>query len=83
MPVGGAPEKVRDVPDTAYVEGSCVIPEMLTNTDEELAGATDIVKVVADPLPEKESVTKACVITEFPIDDTIIPLSMGQHDPYF
>jgi hypothetical protein len=46
VPLGGAAEKVRVVPDTEYVLGSCVTPLTTTKQDDVLAGAIDIVKAV-------------------------------------
>ena len=57
VPLGGAPEKVRVVPETVYVVGSCNTPLIATRTEDELAGATDIVKAVVEPLPLNVSVT--------------------------
>ena len=56
-PTGGAPEKFSVVPATVYVIGSCNTPLMETKIDAVLAGATDIVKAVAEPSPLKASVT--------------------------
>ena len=57
VPLGGAPEKVSVVPKTVYVVGSCNTPLIATRTEDELAGATDIVKAVVEPLPLNVSVT--------------------------
>ena len=57
VPLGGAPEKVSVVPETVYVVGSCNTPLIATRTEDELAGATDIVKAVVEPLPLNVSVT--------------------------
>jgi hypothetical protein len=43
VPVGGAAEKVRVVPDTEYVLGSCKTPVTATMIDDVLAGATVMV----------------------------------------
>jgi hypothetical protein len=59
VPLGGAPENVRVVPLTEYVLGSCKTPLTATKTEEVLAGATDIVYTVVDPVPLKVSVTNA------------------------
>ena len=57
VPLGGAPVKVRVVPETVYVVGSCTTPEIAISTDGVLAGATVIVKAVVEPLPLNVSVT--------------------------
>ena len=59
VPDGGAAVKVSVVPDTEYVDGSCTTPETTTKTEAVLAGATDMVKAVVDPLPLNVSVTNA------------------------
>jgi hypothetical protein len=59
VPLGGAPENVSVVPATEYVDGSCKTPDMATKTDAGLAGATDIVYVVSEPVPLNVSVMKA------------------------
>jgi hypothetical protein len=74
VPDGGAPVNVRVNPDTLYVLGSCKTPLTATKTDAVLAGATDIVNAVVEPLPLNESVTKATWDGEFPIYDTVYPL---------
>jgi hypothetical protein len=52
VPLGGAAEKVRVVPETEYVEGSCSTPVIETRMDEVVAGASDMVKAVCEPVPE-------------------------------
>jgi hypothetical protein len=51
VPVGGAGEKVKVVPDTLYVLGSCNTPDMATKIELVLAGAADRVNAVVEPLP--------------------------------
>jgi hypothetical protein len=43
VPVGGAAEKVRVVPDTLYVDGSWSTPVTATMIEDVLAGATVMV----------------------------------------
>jgi hypothetical protein len=59
VPEGGAAEKVSVVPETEYVDGSWRTPDTATRTDAVLAGATDMVNEVFEPLPENWSVTNA------------------------
>jgi hypothetical protein len=59
VPLGGAAEKVRVVPDTEYVEGVCNTPVIATMQDDVFAGAIDIVNAVVVPSPLKVSVRKA------------------------
>ena len=40
-------------------DGSCRTPVMATKTDDVLAGATDIVNAVVEPVPLNVSVTNA------------------------
>ena len=67
VPLGGAAEKVRVVPDTEYVLGSCNTPVIATMMDDVLAGATVIVKAVAEPVPLNVSVRKAAEIGALPM----------------
>ena len=48
---GGAAVNVSVVPETEYVDGSCSTPDTATKTEAVLAGATDMVKAVVEPLP--------------------------------
>jgi hypothetical protein len=57
MPVGGAAENVMTKALIEYVLGDCNTPLIDTRTEDELAGATDIVKAVVEPLPLNVSVT--------------------------
>lgn len=59
VPVGGAAENVRVVPETEYVDGSCKTPVTATMTDDVLAGATDMVNETVLPFPLNVSVRKA------------------------
>jgi hypothetical protein len=59
VPLGGAAEKVRVVPDTEYVEGSCSTPVMATMIEDVFAGATVMVYAVCEPVPENVSTRKA------------------------
>jgi hypothetical protein len=61
VPLGGAAEKVRVVPDTEYVLGSWSTPVTATIMDDVFAGATVIVKAVWLPVPLNVSVRKAAV----------------------
>jgi hypothetical protein len=61
VPLGGAAEKVRVVPDTVYVLGSCNTPVTDIRIDDVFAGATVIVKAVWLPVPENVSTRKAAV----------------------
>jgi hypothetical protein len=67
VPLGGAVEKVRVVPDTEYVDGSCKTPVMETKIEDVLAGATVMVYAVCEPVPENVSVRKAGVVGAFRI----------------
>jgi hypothetical protein len=67
VPLGGAAENVKVVPLTEYVVGSCLTPEINTNTEAVFAGATDIVNAVVEPLPEKFSDGNAADVGELPI----------------
>ena len=67
VPLGGAALKVKVVPETLYVDGSCSTPVIETRMDVVVAGATDIVNVVVDPVPLKVSVTKAMFVGDAPI----------------
>ena len=71
VPLGGAAEKVRVVPDTEYVLGSCNTPVTATMMDDVFAGATVIVKAVWLPVPENVSTRKAAVCGAFPIYDNL------------
>jgi hypothetical protein len=62
VPVGGAAVKVRVVPDTEYVDGSCNTPVMATRTEVVLAGATDMVNAVVEPFPLNVSVWNAIFV---------------------
>ena len=78
VPDGGAAENVRVVPDTLYVLGSCKTPETATKIELVLAGATDRVNTVPEPLAENVSVTKAAVVGCAPMYDIIlIPHLLG------
>jgi hypothetical protein len=59
VPLGGAAEKVRVVPDTEYVLGSCSTPVTATMIEDVLAGATVMVYAVCEPVPENVSTRKA------------------------
>jgi hypothetical protein len=61
VPVGGAAENVRVVPETEYVLGSCNTPVIATMTEDVVAGATDIVKATVEPFPLNVSVRNAAV----------------------
>ena len=67
VPDGGAAENVRVVPDTLYVLGSCKTPETETRIELVVAGATDNVKAVCDPVPLNWSVMNAAVVGCAPI----------------
>jgi hypothetical protein len=67
VPLGGAAENVRVVPDTEYVDGSCNTPVTATRTEVVLAGATDMVNAVVEPVPLNVSVWKAMFVGEFPM----------------
>jgi len=67
VPLGGAVENVNVVPTTEYVVGFCVTPVITTNIELEVAGATDIVNAVVEPLPLKLSVKKATEFKGFPM----------------
>jgi len=69
VPLGGAALNVKVVPDTEYVDGSWTTPETTTKTEAVLAGATDIVNTVVEPVPLNESVTKATWYMGFPMYD--------------
>jgi hypothetical protein len=61
VPLGGAAENVRVVPDTVYVDGSWTTPVIAISTDVVDAGASVIVKAVAEPVPLNVSVKKDVV----------------------
>ena len=61
VPVGGAAENVRVVPDTEYVDGSCNTPVIATMIEDVVAGATVMVNATVDPFPLNVSVRKAAV----------------------
>jgi hypothetical protein len=67
VPLGGAAEKVRVVPDTEYVDGSCSTPVMATMIEDVLAGATVMVYAVCEPVPLNVSVRKATEMGALPI----------------
>jgi hypothetical protein len=67
VPLGGAPENVNDVPDTVYVAGSWTTPVTTTIIDVVDAGASVIVKTVAEPVPLNVSVRKDDVIGVLPM----------------
>jgi hypothetical protein len=67
VPLGGAVENVNVVPTTLYVDGFCVTPLITTNIELEVAGATDIVNAVVEPVPLKLSVKKATEFKGFPM----------------
>jgi len=67
VPLGGAAEKVRVVPDTEYVLGSCSTPVTATMMDDVFAGATVIVKATVLPFPLNVSVRKAAEIGWLPM----------------
>jgi hypothetical protein len=67
VPLGGAAENVRVVPDTEYVDGSCNTPVIATRTEVVLAGATDMVNAVVEPVPLNVSVWKATFVGELPM----------------
>jgi hypothetical protein len=67
VPLGGAAEKVRVVPDTEYVLGSCSTPVMATMMDDVFAGATVMVNAVCEPVPLNVSVRKAAEMGWLPI----------------
>jgi hypothetical protein len=67
VPLGGAAEKVRVVPDTEYVLGSCSTPVMATMMDDVLAGATVMVYAVCEPVPLNVSVRKAADMGALPM----------------
>jgi len=62
VPLGGAAENVSVVPDTEYVDGSCNTPVIATITEVVLAGATDIVNAVVEPVPLNVSVWNAILV---------------------
>jgi hypothetical protein len=66
VPVGGAAENVRVVPETEYVLGSWVTPVTTTRIEEVFAGATDMVKATVEPFPLNVSVRNAAVKGVFP-----------------
>jgi hypothetical protein len=66
VPLGGAPENVRVVPETVYVDGSWTTPVTTTSTDVVDAGASVIVNAVAEPVPLNVSVRKDDVIGVLP-----------------
>jgi hypothetical protein len=74
VPLGGAAENVRVVPDTEYVDGVCNTPVIATMQDDVFAGAIDIVNAVVVPSPLKVSVRKAAVNGWFPINAITPPL---------
>jgi hypothetical protein len=71
VPDGGAAEKVRVVPETEYVLGSCSTPVTATMTEDVFAGATDIVKAVVEPFPLNVSTWKAVLIGTLPMYDMV------------
>ena len=72
VPLGGAAEKVRVVPDTEYVLGSCSTPVMATMMDDVFAGATVIVKATVLPFPLNVSVRKAADMGALPMYDITV-----------
>jgi hypothetical protein len=74
VPLGGAAEKVRVVPDTEYVLGSWSTPVTATMIEDVLAGATVMVYAVCEPVPLNVSVRKAAVNGWFPINAITPPL---------
>jgi hypothetical protein len=67
VPLGGAAEKVRVVPDTEYVDGSCKTPVMATMIEDVFAGATVMVNAVCEPVPENVSTRKAADMGALPM----------------
>jgi hypothetical protein len=67
VPLGGAAEKVRVVPDTEYVLGSCSTPVMATMIEDVFAGATVMVYAVCEPVPLNVSVRKAAEMGLLPM----------------
>jgi hypothetical protein len=67
VPLGGAAEKVRVVPDTEYVLGSCSTPVTATMIEDVLAGATVMVNAVCEPVPLNVSVRKAAEMGWLPM----------------
>jgi hypothetical protein len=67
VPLGGADEKVRVVPDTEYVLGSCKTPVIETKIEDVLAGATVMVNATVLPFPLNVSVRKAAEIGALPM----------------
>jgi hypothetical protein len=67
VPLGGAAEKVRVVPDTEYVDGSCKTPVTATMIEDVLAGATVMVNATVLPFPLNVSVRKAAVVGVLPM----------------
>ena len=67
VPLGGAAEKVRVVPDTEYVLGSWSTPVIATMMDDVLAGATVMVNAVCEPVPLNVSVRKAAEMGLLPM----------------
>jgi hypothetical protein len=76
VPVGGAAENVRVVPDTEYVDGSCNTPVIATMTEDVVAGATDMVKATVEPFPLNVSVRNAAVKGVFPTYDIYSPAGL-------
>lgn len=76
VPVGGAAENVRVVPETEYVLGSCNTPVIATMTEDVVAGATDIVKATVEPFPLNVSVRNAAVKGVFPTYDIYSPAGL-------
>ena len=66
VPLGGAAENVSVVPETVYVDGSWTTPVTAISTDVVEAGASVIVKTVAEPVPLNVSVRKDDVIGVLP-----------------
>jgi hypothetical protein len=67
VPLGGAAEKVRVVPDTEYVDGSWSTPVIATMIEDVLAGATVMVNAVCEPVPLNVSVRKAAEMGALPM----------------
>jgi hypothetical protein len=53
VPVGGAPENVKVVPETPYVDAACLTPEMVMITAEADTGARERVNATVVLLPLK------------------------------
>jgi hypothetical protein len=61
VPLGGAAEKVRVVPLTEYVLGSCKTPVIATIQEDVFAGAIVRVNAVVVPSPDFVSTRNAAV----------------------